>query len=295
MGATSGTLGGNAGPSNIAFTPGAPGAAVTTPLAVLVQTETAPDFNGFPPFVNPSASTSTTAVAPVTLTNGGGEAVWEVVSANPNAIDTLDFGVYYQYGANPANGSPALGSGKVNLSFAPAPGLPGATVPTSWTSASSTQPIPRFVDNSSAVTIISINICQTALLFPFVTNENGFETGMAISNTSKDMFGTGAQNGACIIQFYGDNAPTTNTATPTAPCTTAGACTGTINAGTTFANTLSGIIGTGSFQGYAIALCNFQFAHGFAFISDTHATNLAMGYLALVLNTRGPAAESLGQ
>jgi hypothetical protein len=25
-------------------------------------------------------------------------------------------------------------------------------------------------------------------------------------------------------------------------------------------------------------------AHGFAFISDTHATNLAMGYLAIVLN-----------
>jgi len=37
------------------------------------------------------------------------------------------------------------------------------------------------------------------------------------------------------------------------------------------------------FQGYIIAVCNFQFAHGFAFISDLGARNLAMGYLALVL------------
>ena len=47
-----------------------------------------------------------------------------------------------------------------------------------------------------------------------------------------------------------------------------------------------------------IARCNFQWAHGFAFISDIGARNLAMGYLALVINNgtinRGPASESLG-
>jgi len=32
-----------------------------------------------------------------------------------------------------------------------------------------------------------------------------------------------------------------------------------------------------------IAVCNFQYAHGFAFISDVGARNLAMGYLALVV------------
>ena len=34
-----------------------------------------------------------------------------------------------------------------------------------------------------------------------------------------------------------------------------------------------------------IAVCQFQLAHGFAFISDLGARNLAMGYLALILPT----------
>jgi len=43
-----------------------------------------------------------------------------------------------------------------------------------------------------------------------------------------------------------------------------------------------------------IAVCNFQFAHGFAFISDLGARNLAMGYLALVIpdNNLSPGTGS---
>ena len=50
-----------------------------------------------------------------------------------------------------------------------------------------------------------------------------------------------------------------------------------------------------NFQGYVIAVCQFQYAHGFAFISDVGARNLAMGYLALVVDDRGQTGESLGQ
>jgi hypothetical protein len=42
-----------------------------------------------------------------------------------------------------------------------------------------------------------------------------------------------------------------------------------------------------TFQGYVFAICNFQFAHGFAFISDVGARNLAMGYLALIIPDMG--------
>jgi hypothetical protein len=38
-----------------------------------------------------------------------------------------------------------------------------------------------------------------------------------------------------------------------------------------------------NFLGYVIAVCNFQYGHGFAFVSDVGARNLAMGYLALVI------------
>ena len=52
-----------------------------------------------------------------------------------------------------------------------------------------------------------------------------------------------------------------------------------------------------NFNGYIFALCNFQYAHGFAFISDIGARNLAMGYLALVVGrglprTGAPSGES---
>jgi hypothetical protein len=37
-----------------------------------------------------------------------------------------------------------------------------------------------------------------------------------------------------------------------------------------------------TYQGYVIAVCNFQYAHGFAFILDP-ALHVAQGYLALII------------
>ena len=48
--------------------------------------------------------------------------------------------------------------------------------------ASSTLPIPRFVDNPISRADFGITQCVTNLLFPFVTNQAGFDTGIAISN-----------------------------------------------------------------------------------------------------------------
>ena len=68
--------------------------------------------------------------------------------------------------------------------------------------------------------------------------------------------------------------------TTTAPTTPPGPSdTGSIAGGTIYVNTAQALVP--NFQGYMIAVCNFQYAHGFAFISDVGARNLAMGYLAL--------------
>jgi len=50
-----------------------------------------------------------------------------------------------------------------------------------------------------------------------------------------------------------------------------------------------------NFQGYVIAVCNFQLAHGFALFSDTGIRNWATSYLGLVITTGGArsGAESL--
>jgi hypothetical protein len=48
---------------------------------------------------------------------------------------------------------------------------------------------------------------------------------------------------------------------------------------------LQNIAGAPEFQGYVIAVCEFQYGHGFAFITDGFGgiPALAQGYLALVI------------
>ena len=59
--------------------------------------------------------------------------------------------------------------------------------------------IPRYLAGGSHM-LVTISPCVTNLLFPFVTNMYGFETGIAITNTSE-------QGGSCMVSFSGSNAP----------------------------------------------------------------------------------------
>jgi hypothetical protein len=118
----------------------------------------------------------------------------------------------------------------------------------------------------------------TNLLFTYVTNIAGFDTGLSISNTGADPFGTVGKSGFCKLNFYGISA--------SAPLTT-----GTIASGATYVNSTSTV--APGFQGYILATCNFPYAHGFAMVTDLGARNLATGYLAqVVCANRG--ANSMG-
>jgi hypothetical protein len=237
-------------------------------LAEFVTSETTPDGAGTIPAGTPLSGplsgapggTGPIAVVEITPTSGTtATATWEVVSDNPNAIDTFNFGVYVTYTASPGTNSPPAGTSTVALRYGPAS---TATTATSG-------PVPRFLDTSAATNAFLIGICRTILLYPFITNEAGFDTGIAIANTSTDPFGTTPQNGTCTMNWYGENAPGTPTTTPNIPTATDYA-------------TLASVVAP-AFQGYMIAVCNFQYAHGFAFISDVGAQKLAMGYLPLVV------------
>jgi hypothetical protein len=133
--------------------------------------------------------------------------------------------------------------------------------------------IPRFADTSAASKFLTINVCRTILLYPYLVNEIGLDTGIAIANTTQDPFGTLAQAGTCTLNFY----PSDTTLAIPAPYTTA-----TIKGGGTYTDTVSQRVP--GFQGYMFAICNFQLAHGFAFISDLQVQHIAMGYLAVVLD-----------
>lgn len=125
----------------------------------------------------------------------------------------------------------------------------------------------------------SENAGVTNLLFPFVTNQGGFDTGIAITNTGKDPFSTVGSSGTCKIHYYGDMG---NGKALPSPQTTYAIQPGQM---LTFTISQGGPSGSTSwaatFQGYIIASCNFPYAHGFAFVSDL--SRFAHGYLALVV------------
>jgi len=234
---------------------------------------------------NTSILGNTVGIAPVPINSGTGAAVWEVVSTNPAQIDTIDFAVYINFSASPSTNSPAAPSTiSVTLSFAPTPSG-GLFTSASGAAASNVLTIPRFSDSLNITkSLANFSLCQSDLLFPYVINVNGFDTGLAIANTTTDPFGTTPQVGTCSLNFYGSSGPAAAFVTPT------------VATGTVYAN-LASTIAPG-FSGYMIAICNFQYAHGFAFVSDVGARNLAMGYLALVLNnggslSRGTTGENL--
>ena len=225
----------------------------------------------------------------VPVFGGTGTAVWEVTAADPLQIGRLDFGVIYAHRANTANNLPGLGNSSVNGNFAAISSVGTSNLQS---------PIPRFADTSTAITALELIACRTSLLFPFVSNQAGFDTGMVIANTSKDPFGTPEQSGTCTLNYYGN---TNGGAAPPAQTSNA------IPAGEHLAATLSGggnfgVTATPGFQGYIIAVCQFGYGHGFAFISDVGAQRLAQGYVALVIqgglsrsNTiRIGSSESLG-
>ena len=223
----------------------------------------------------------TSAAAEVPITNGSGMAVWEVTAANSANIDTLFFYMAAAFASNTPNNLPGLGQSSVTGSFAPF-----YAANSTANAASSSLPIPRFIDNATPRAAFTINQCVTNLLFPFVTNQAGFDTGLVISNTSRDPFSGSAgrlQAGTCTLNYYG--------ATPGSPAPSAQTTNASVEAGAQVLWVVSsggglGITGTPGFQGYIIAQCRFQFAHGFAFITDgpIGQARVAEGYLALVMD-----------
>jgi len=228
--------------------------------------------------LNASVSTS----LEVSITGGFGFVVYEVTQSNPFTIEQIYVPVTVAFRANTGSDLPAVGTLQVSAAFAPL---------STTTTSSASAPEPRFVDTGSNRAVYSIARCNTNLLFPFVTNQSGFDTGIAISNTSADDKGTAAQAGSCTLYYFGGTAG--GGAQPPNQTTSAVAAgkqlVFTVSAG----NPASGVTGTPGFQGYMMALCQFQFAHGFAFITDGFGgvPTIAEGYLALVVPWNGVAGE----
>jgi len=224
--------------------------------------------------------TTTPNGAPIPVASSGTTAtlVYEIYYADTSVQETLSVPIFVEFTSNTGSNipTPTTTPSTVGVEFSPQ-----STVGT----ASSTAPIPRFGPSGSPVALFSISPCSCNLLFPFVTNIAGFDTGVAIANTSVDPYGTSPQSGTVTLNYYG-----TTSGGGAAPATAT--TTSNVAGGSELIFTLSnggnfGIPATPGFEGYIIAQANFQFCHGFAFISDVGAQKLAEGYLAIQLDTPG--------
>jgi hypothetical protein len=214
--------------------------------------------------------------------------IWEVTNTNSSAIDSLPFNIYASFTGAPGNPGTPTANQPVGALSGFNPQLPAY---------SSSGPIPEFSSTvnepTTPTTLFTVSLCQTILLFPYVTDFYGFDTGIAISNTSYDNLPIGAshQPGACSVNFYGGGGVATTLGSNGVYSSTLDSTltNGIIDPGQTWAFSLSAIdpgynsvAGYGT-TGYAIAVCNFQYAHGYSFVSDTGIRNFAAAYLALII------------
>lgn len=114
--------------------------------------------------------------------------------------------------------------------------------------------IPRFVGDSSADGLLVIEDCTSKLTFPFVTSRSGFETGIAVTNSSKE-------NGQCTFTVVGTD--TTHT-----EHVDAGEVAAFLFGSEIMADTSAGLKAT----------CDFTGADGYAYFVDVNGN--AQGYLA---------------
>lgn len=274
-------------------------------VAVLTLTT---NSSGDGPF-NPATGTST-VINPGFATSG--TAVYEILFADPFSVESLTVVTTVSY-------TPSLNSNQ------PTPGQDaqalGGFAPFGASHNSDTQ-IPRFFTAQipTLPNYFSINRCACDLLFPFVTNQGGYDTGIAIANTSADNLpNSTAKSQFGIVEFWyygtlanGGSAPPpqcTNVASPGScsnlpTLTSATSGVGQVNAGqilTYVLSTSGGSIGSGpnglapdyaaGFEGYIIAQAQFQYCHGYAFVGAQGGGPLdpgvSEGYLALVLDNSG--------
>ena len=225
--------------------------------------------------------------------------VYEVLFADPNSLEQVDVPVVVSYvsnlSANPPIGLPVSGAAAtVAGGFAPFYSTSAARQP------SSTLPVPRFVPGTTPLNIIEITKCACDLLFPYVASAGGFDTGLAIANTSLDPgatygFQATPQQGQVQFWYYGTvvgggATPGTQTSNvvPAGGVLTYVLSNGGGAIDSSAGSTANGLSGVPGLVGYVIAQAGFQYCHGFAYISalgaGPTAAGISEGYLGIVLD-----------
>ncbi len=209
----------------------------------------------------------------VSLNDGQSLVVYEVLTSDPSAIEECFIPVEFSTQESGVSNARA----NVTATFGP---LADDSIAAGEAAGPAYLPSP-----SGGVARLDLQSCGTTLLFPFVSNQAGFDTGIVISHGSQRVLAgeVSEQSGGCDLYYYGSDATSADIlllqhTTALAP-------------GDQIVFTLSGgnpaqnVQGTDQFVGYLIADCRYPGARGYAFISDGFGgiADLAMGYIAPVV------------
>jgi len=251
--------------------------------------------SGYLKLISPASFTSTADGSSTTFE-------YEVMYSDPSAIETadIDFAVAYPTASTYTVPPTYI---LASAQFSPLSTNHNAAL-------ISTDPIPRFVASpSTPQNTFFLTGCQCDLLFPYAVSKDGLETGIAISNTSADPYGTVHQSGYVQFFYYPNNTSTfvppsswftTAPSSITAKTPFSQTSTGQVAAGDQLLMTVgggdstTGLKGAAGFNGYIIAVTGFQYCHAFAFVSDTSVQKLAEGYLAVVLDQPNVSLDNRG-
>jgi hypothetical protein len=210
-----------------------------------------------------------------------------VNASDKTANETAVFEVTFQADPTVIPSPPVIPANPITVSVTLAPNI--TTETNNFTGEVAASSILSFLANPTPPKAIgSLASCVTNLLCKFITTATGavpgggYDTGLAISNTSADIFGDfGAtpQTGACRVFLFGDGGTSTNINKGTPVFTTPPVVAG---HSAVFDMKFTGQAGVG-FQGYGIIQCDFQFAHAEAIIADQQFSTFSHGYDCLVI------------
>lgn len=155
------------------------------------------------PLPNTAACVLPTSPNPTTAagtTCWGGQLVYEIIFADPGVFEKITIPVTVRYTAIGLSQVTPLSPGPIAMAngrYAPFYGSTAAPNGANWAEQLSAQasagltsmPIPRFWNNPFGTDVPVFEItgkCTCSLLFPYITTANGFDTGLAVANTSFD-------------------------------------------------------------------------------------------------------------
>jgi len=213
--------------------------------------------------------------------------------SDPTTIETLDVAVTV------TGGEPVVGATNISFTATVAPIGVAKVTPTSL--------IPRYtVSESAAQPLVNFTGSNTVLLIPYasVATEIGYDTGLAISNTTVDpgadnmggIEGATPQPGSFTVYFFPQSGTDFSVASTAAGFPGSGLdATGKIPAGGTFVALLSEIVKAAQaanssitipddFTGYLVIVTNFTNAHGLCTVSNFQTYTQASPILILPTN-----------